>query len=293
MKRTVSFILIVSIFLSVYSQKIAKVSASYTYYAPETMSVEEAKRTALVRAKIQAIADEFGTVVTQSNSTIVSNKNGQSHSQFFSLGRSDVKGEWIETIGEPSVEVNFTDNILVVKVNIKGKVRAIEKCDIPLIAKLYRNQVVEQAETDCFMDGDHMLLTFQTPIEGSLIVYLIDYSVRQAYCLLPYSNSSLPSYEVKNDIQYTFFSENNAINSNDETVDEYLMTCSSDSIEHNEIVIIFSPDKLVKNNSIRISSSLPRQMSLEEYSTWLSKIKTSKSEIYTINKSITINQKCL
>ena len=48
-----------------FSQKTQKVTASYTYYAPENVTLEEAKRTALDRAKTSAIADAFGTLVTQ------------------------------------------------------------------------------------------------------------------------------------------------------------------------------------------------------------------------------------
>ena len=91
MNRFILFIILISSFLMGYPQKTAKVSATYTYYAPETMSIEEAKRVALDRAKIQAIADEFGTIVSQSTSTVITNKNGESDTQFFALGGSDVK----------------------------------------------------------------------------------------------------------------------------------------------------------------------------------------------------------
>ena len=35
-----------------YAQKMQKVTATYTYYAPENVTLEEAKRTALDRAKL-------------------------------------------------------------------------------------------------------------------------------------------------------------------------------------------------------------------------------------------------
>ena len=89
------------------AQRTEKVRAEYIYHAPENISLEEAKRIALERAKIQAIADEFGTIVSQSNTTMVSNRNGESSSDFFSLGGSEVKGEWIETIGQPSYDINY------------------------------------------------------------------------------------------------------------------------------------------------------------------------------------------
>lgn len=56
------------------SSKIEKVHGEYTYHVPDNVSLEEGKRTALERAKIQALADAFGTLVSQNNSTIVKNE---------------------------------------------------------------------------------------------------------------------------------------------------------------------------------------------------------------------------
>lgn len=72
------YIFVLLVFSAVaFSQKTEKVTATYTYHAPENVTLEEAKRTALDRAKISAIADAFGTLVTQNNSTVTTNKNGQ------------------------------------------------------------------------------------------------------------------------------------------------------------------------------------------------------------------------
>ena len=48
------------------AQKIQKVCGEYTYYVPENVSRSAAMRTALERAKIQALADKFGTIVLAS-----------------------------------------------------------------------------------------------------------------------------------------------------------------------------------------------------------------------------------
>ena len=85
-----------------WAQKTVTVEASYTYHVPENVTVEQAKTTALERAKVQAIADEFGTLIGQSNSTLVTNENGKSDTHFSSIGRSDVNGEW-----KPSVSPNM------------------------------------------------------------------------------------------------------------------------------------------------------------------------------------------
>lgn len=65
--RRIVLISVLLLFVAItYAQKMQKVTATYTYYAPENVTLEEAKRTALDRAKLSAIADAYGTLVTQS-----------------------------------------------------------------------------------------------------------------------------------------------------------------------------------------------------------------------------------
>lgn len=71
--RRIVLISVLFLFVAItYAQKMQKVTATYTYYAPENVTLEEAKRTALDRAKLSAIADAYGTLVTQSNTTTCS-----------------------------------------------------------------------------------------------------------------------------------------------------------------------------------------------------------------------------
>ena len=75
------------------AQEVRDICGQYTYYAPENVTLEQARRTALQRAKLSALADEFGTRIAQNNVTRVKNENGQSDISFLSLGGSEVKGE--------------------------------------------------------------------------------------------------------------------------------------------------------------------------------------------------------
>ena len=59
--------------LPVISDNLKTVEAEYIYYAPENVTIEEAKRIAIDRAKIQALADAFGTIVSQVNTTRIEN----------------------------------------------------------------------------------------------------------------------------------------------------------------------------------------------------------------------------
>lgn len=202
------------------AQKMQKVKAEYVYYAPENVSLEEAKRTALERAKIQAIADTYGTIVSQSNTTLITNKNGKTDTDFLSLGGSEVKGEWIETIGEPKYDIAYQQETLVVKVAVAGRVREIVSAPVDFDARVLCNGTDLKFERLDFREGDELYLYFKSPIDGYLSVYLLDKTQGVAYCLLPYRSQKDGAFKIKANLPYILFSEENKT-SKDIQIDEY------------------------------------------------------------------------
>jgi hypothetical protein len=270
-----------------FAQKTEKVTATYTYYAPENVTLEEAKRTALERAKLTAIADAFGTLVTQSNSTLVTNQNGQTDSRFFSLGGSEVKGEWIETTKEPVYDIRYDGGMLVVSVEVSGRIREIVSAGIDFTAKILRNGTEEKFESCEFRSGDDMYLYFKSPVDGYLTVYLLDETTQEVYCLLPYKASGEGAYRIEHDRPYILFSAKNEP-TNPSIVDEYTMTCNRDT-EFNDIYIIFSPNAFAKANSNETDEEvLPRQLVYEEFQKWLVKLRKKDNETTINYKTIKI-----
>ncbi len=271
------------------SAKTEKVSAEYTYYAPETMSIEEAKRTALERAKIQAIADAFGTVVTQSNTTVVSNNNGVADTRFFSLGGSDIKGEWIETIGAPEYQIAYEQGQLVVSVTAKGRIRPFSAPKAAIRVKILRNGTDDRFESSDFNAGDDLYMSFMSPVDGNLLIYLIDYANDTAYCLLPYSRSSDIAQRIDHDRRYLFFSSGEYVTGSHDEIDEYTMTCDS-GIEQNGITVIFSPDEIIRPVSASTSVSRPRQLPLGEFDRWLADIRKHDNRIQIQTNQLSIKK---
>ena len=285
--RYVFILLMLLNLLSISAQKIEKVHGECTYHVPDNISLEEGKRTALERAKIQAIADAFGTLVSQNNSSIVKNENGKSSVDFLSIGGSDVKGEWIETIGQPMFDIFYESNMLTIKVSIDGKAREIKNAAIDFEAKLLRNGTEEKYESNEFRNGDDLYLYFKSPINGYLAVYLLDENMQQVFCLLPYKSSGEPAYKIIHDKPYVFFSCQKA-EDNPSEVDEYTMTCEH-SMEQNTICIVFSPNMFAKAFAEDGNAGLPRQLSLKEFQKWLGKCKANDTSIQEKKKVITIN----
>ena len=275
--RYFTIILLLLLTSTAFAQKLKTVESEYTYYAPENVTLEHAKRIALDRAMIQALAEEFGTIVSQSNATRVENQNGQTNIDFLSIGGSEVKGEWIETIGEPIYNIRYEGNMLVVVCKVKGKAREITSAGIDFQAKILRNGTDDKFESDQFRSGDDLFLSFQSPVSGYLAVYLVDAN-NQAYCLLPYRNQTDGIYPIKANQRYLFFSIKEAPQQERTYVDEYVMTCERES-EQNQIYIIFSPNQFAKATDSCSDDHLPRELSYNDLQRWLVKCRKKDKEM--------------
>lgn len=291
MKQLVLLIMMLLSIASGYAQRTAKVTATYTYYAPETMSIEEAKRTALDRARIQAIADEFGIIVSQSTSTIISNNNGESDTHFFSLGGSDVKGEWIETIGEPSYEISFDNHFLLVKCTVEGKARETVSARTDFEAKPLRNGTDPRFASVDFMQGDDLYLYFRSPVDGHLAVYLLDEKEQKVYCMLPYKRDPVACVNVKANKEEIFFSIDEAEKQQRHIVDEYVLSCDHDK-EFNTLYILFSPNDIGKRNGFENSSEdKPDNIGIKEFKQWISKTLTKDHNLQYKEINISISKR--
>lgn len=280
------FILLYLLSSSVFAQRVEKVTAEYVYHAPENISLEEAKYIALERAKIQAIADTFGTIVSQSNFTTIANRNGKSDVDFFSLGGSEVKGEWIETIGKPEYAISYEKGLLVIKASVIGRIREIVSVKVDFKAKVLCNGTDLKYERSDFRNGDDLYLYFQTPVDGYLTVYLLDETTQMVYCLLPYKNSDKVSLPVRHDVPYVFFSQNASAEDVSE-IDEYVMTCNRE-VERNVIYVVFSMNQFIKANSSENMDLMPRQLPFEDFQKWLVKCRTRDQKMYVEKKLIVI-----
>lgn len=262
--------------LTMIAQRVKKVCGEYTYYAEGNESINEAKMKALEAAKMKAIADEFGTVITQSTSQSESLDDGREHTFFSQLNSSEVKGEWLEDLGEPKYEISYTDDMLIVKCNICGNARETTNKAAEFEAIILRNHPEMKDASVKFRDGDDMFLYFQAPSNGYVAVYLVD-EAPNAYCLLPYSGDTDGQQIIKGGKEYIFFSISKAVVEK-ELVDEYTLTCA-DIIERNKIYVIFSKKPFTKAVDHKVSDALPKQLGYAEFSHWLGRQRAHDPEM--------------
>lgn len=271
-----------------FSQKIKTVDGEYTYVVPENVNLDKAKYIALERLKIQLIEEEFGATVSQSNSTLVKNNNGKSDVDFVSIGGSEVNGEWIETIGTPRYNIYYENNMLVVSVKAKGRIREIISTAVDVKSLVLRNGIEDRFESDTFKSGDDLYISFQSPTNGYLVVYLVD-TEQSAFCLLPYQNMKEGSFNVEANKRYVLFSTQTAASELKPYVDEYTMTCTHDQ-EINQLYVIFSTSPFVKAIDDKLEKELPRELSNEDFQKWLAKYRTRDTNMVVKKTTITIRK---
>lgn len=279
------FVVTFCLFIPIYSfaQRMITVRGEYVYYAPQTESLNKAKSNALDHLKIKLIADEFGTVMGVSNTTSIKNENDKSSISFLSISESEVKGEWIETLGEPKFNIDFQQGMMVVKVSVKGVIREIKTAKIPFEAKILRNGVEDRFENNVFKEGDELFVSFQTPQEGYLTIYLYDQTG---------VNRLLPLLDDREGCQLVPSGERKVLfarKEHNKWASEYVMTCNVDN-EMNRIYIIFSPNKYYRANDKQEMSILPASLSFENFQKWLSKVRRQDTDMCLMIRDITIRK---
>lgn len=263
--------------LLLWGQKVKTIRGEYTYYADPNMSVKEATAAAIENARLQAIAREFGTILSQNTQQQDKVTNDRESNFFTQLNSMEVKGEWIRDVDEPETTREILeDGTLVIKAKVKIEARAISNEATDFEVKVLRNGTDIRFMDTNFKHGDDLYLYLKTPVDGYVAVYLID-EVPTAYCLLPYSGNTNGQQPVKRNKENIFFSPDLASVDDKDIVDELKITCGDELMELNQLYVIFSPSpftKAVDHDSKELVSGqliLPRQLSYKDFSNWLNK----------------------
>jgi hypothetical protein len=269
------------------AQRTEEVCGEYEYVASDDITPRQAKEIALKYAKIDAIGKRFGFTV--SGQTLVHEKeeNGQSSASFHIFADTESKGEWIADtkVTEHEPYINAL-GMLVYKVSVCGMAREIVGTGIDFSAKVLKNGTESRFESSDFRNGDEIYLSFRSPVDGYLAIYLVDDS-ETAFCLLPYQNDPTGKMKIKTGKEYVFFSDKHA--DRNEIVELYKLTCKQD-MEYNFMYIIFSPNEFTKANDVHTDQALPRELSDADFQKWLARNRQKDKDMKVNKKSLTIKR---
>lgn len=256
-------LLVLLSFNAAYSQETQKVCGEFKYYVQNNETLELAQKKAIERAKIQALANAFGENVSHSQ-MLVSKESGTDYSDvYYESAMTNVKGEWLYDVDEPQITRSVENGLLIIEASVCGMAREANASKINFRSLLLRNGIDKKFESAEYKNGDQLYALFQSPIDGYLTIYLID-EKQTAYCLLPYQSDHSGRVLVEANKEFLFFHS-----SEQNIVDEYVMTCEEDVV-FNDIYIIFSENDFVKALDSKSDKSLPRYLSFEKFQNWLS-----------------------
>lgn len=247
------------------------VRGEFTYFGDKNESREQCRMHALEGARLQALAREFGTVVSQ-DTYQVDQLSGREESTYFSqLNSTAVKGEWLADDGEPQYEYSLdSDGCYVVKCVVRGHARAISNEAVDFQALVLRNGIEERHAGTEFRNGDDMYLLLRTPVDGYVAVFLAD-DKRSVYSLLPYQNDNSGEVKVKRNKEYVFFSADKALP--EYGVADELQLTTDQTVERNRIYVLFSPNPFSRAMDRYAGENIPRMLGADEFSAWLSKVR--------------------
>ena len=263
--------------LALLGQKVCEVSGTYTYYGDPNQSVKEVRAAAIEHARVQALAEKFGTLLTQNTIQQESIKNGQEHSDLMQLNASEVKGEWLEDLREPEIlREELVDGMLVIEARVKGRARAISSEAVDFEVLTLRNGTEKRFADTSFRAGDDLFLYFKSPVDGYVAVYLVD-EQQQAFCLLPYSGDSDGQQPVEHGREYVFFSPRHLYDVPQQLIDEMSMTCADERFEHNQLYVLCSPNSFTKavdrqGRQLADGLQLPRELAFKDFVRWMSRL---------------------
>lgn len=277
MKRLNSLICAVSLgsILAWGAPKTVNVTGETVYYDNGTHSRVECMRLAAEQARVDALAREFGTIVTQDIVQTDRIRSGRETNDLLALSMTEVKGEWLGDTAEPKYDISLDkDGNMVVKCTVRGTARAITNEAISFETSALRNGTHAVNADTRFRDGDDMYLYFLGSTDGYLTVWLED-ETRTVYNLLPYPRDPKSEVKVKRYEEYTFFNPKNT-KGDFGPIEELQLTAPGDP-EYNRLYVVFSPNRYSRP-PMKADEGLPSIPSAD-FTKWLMKARRNDPQL--------------
>lgn len=289
-KSRVNALLIYRFFLSlglcialhtvVQAQKNTIAKAQVNFPVEKDQSIIRAQELAIEQAKIQAIENEFGRIIYQSNQTYIRNSSGkevETQSSFISIGNSLVRGEWIRSIEEKCSDIKLDDQKRpYITCEVKGEIREIIEPPILFTAlPLECTEGIHCQEID-FKHLQDFFFYFKAPVNGYLTIFVADDSLAQ--CILPYYDEKMDLFAVNKDQEYIFFKPGDR----DSNFAGYYMSTEK-NVDQNIFYIIFSPQEFTKpmltDPNLKGGPPRPKEMSIRDFHQWLGRARSVDKKI--------------
>lgn len=281
MKRLVFSIILLVLAFVANAQKPVNVSGEYRYVVPDNVSRADASNIAIERARNEAMAKEFGTVVSQTNTTTTKVVDGKVETGFISIGGTESKGLWLSDLKEPELKTFYENNVMVITAKVWGKAREIKNSETEMDIKILCNGI----ESESFRNNDKFSIDFKSSSKGFVAVFLRDENLDPIYCLLPYESENGEVRAVKSGTKYNFLSTKDPIY----PFHEETILVTEKSSEYNTILIVFSKNQFTLPLS-DMGEWVP-EIPADKFIKWLRKNRINDETMQVVEKTVEIRKK--
>lgn len=280
MKYAINLILLLLFSATLQAQRVATVCGEYRYTVPGEIPLNRAKQIAIDKARNEAIANEFGQVVSQSTNTTIHGSGTQSSVQSDSYASTESKAIWLSDTKEPEVSIAYENDVMVITASVCGKARELKTAEVELRMQVLNNGF----ESDQFRSNDKVSILFKSPVSGYVAVFFRDDNAGIISCMLPYENEDGTAREVKSNKEYTYLSTADPIY----PYQEETILVTDKTVEFDTFILVFSKKDFSMPSS-EAGEFVP-ELSVEDFQKWLRKNRINDETMQTIEKSIQIHK---
>lgn len=302
LRLTIISFFVLSTFPYSFAQEIIETRGEAKGKTNSSISVDDLKAQLLDQAKINAIANAFGTYVERT--TFIDIKDGQTY--FNIEGETVVKGEWLKT----TYSKCFEERVKVKKgrkkeyetwisCSIEGMVREVTNPAISFEA-IPLNCPDKLCRTEEFLNGESLYLYFNAAIDGYLSIYAVEED--KALRLVPYQympSRYLNAVPVKADVPYILFSPDKQHGHfeefNQELVDELVMITDKKQ-EIMDLYIVYSKNQFLKPQLNEVASTesngwlMPKSLAFNSFEDWLQDNRIHSTDFYYKKMTVRISK---
>jgi hypothetical protein len=264
-----SLLLFCSFILAAQETKIAL--GTHILRIEKNMTELEAMANAKEAAKINAIENAFGVLISENNylqTKQVKIGNEVKQQQVFnSISSAVLHAEWLKTIWEKDSIYTTSDGYRWIKYQINGEVKKLNK--VPFEPEVYAlNCPKTSCKTETFNSEENLYLSLKSPKKGHIAVYLNDGA--NTSLLLPYNKSeNQSSFLVNADQSYILFDPKE--NKQADLIELFAET----ELEIHELIVLFSEKEISKPvlETATLSNKngylLPKKLNNTSFERWI------------------------
>lgn len=248
----------------------------------DNITLAEAKRKCVEKAKVEALKEEFGEMVASDAVDINVESNGSVSNSSWENTAASAKADWMGDTRAPIINVEYKDGNLIFSAEVWGRAREIVQAKTDIDWVILKDVNGKRSVVTDFESGERIYMRVRVPVNGYVAVYLTDGDGNN-WCLLPYPKDSDGRFPVIGGRDCTLF---------DKEIDpmspKYNLT-TSHAQEKNQLVVIYSPHAFVKCNDISKDPRHPGSVSTADFQKWLLKSQRNDKDMVVDKKWVTIH----